>query len=271
MHSPLKLRHLGLHRHIVRVKAIDPPATPRPPAPSAASRSFAALSRGPAHLSQPPARIELLPRWSASFSSRFWQALPPAASRPRWPTGCRGASRSSLRARSARPAVRQIAAYDNVPRVLLVAAAGQGALLRGADLARYPLTELAVGLLFAATALVYRHDTAEAVIGLVFVTMLASDHADRPRAADDPQQGPDRRGRSLCLAIAVPTDPAACRSARSPPRRPGDCCSSSSSPTRPGWVSATSSWSRRWASSSVALSPRRSSSRSWPAASSAWR
>jgi leader peptidase (prepilin peptidase)/N-methyltransferase len=71
---------------------------------------------------------------------------------------------------------------------------------------RYPLTELAVGLLFAATVLVYRHHPAEAAIGLVFVTMLATvTLTDLERRII-----PNKvliAGAVLCLAIAVPTDP----------------------------------------------------------------
>jgi leader peptidase (prepilin peptidase) / N-methyltransferase len=52
----------------------------------------------------------------------------------------------------------QIAAYDNVPRIPV----------------RYPLIELAVGLAFAATAIVLRGDPAQLALGLVFVAMLAA-------------------------------------------------------------------------------------------------
>ena len=71
---------------------------------------------------------------------------------------------------------------------------------------RYPLTELAVGALFAATVLVYHHDAAEAVIGLVFVTVLAIvTLTDLERRII-----PNKvliAGAVLCLAIALPTDP----------------------------------------------------------------
>jgi len=68
----------------------------------------------------------------------------------------------------------QIAAYDNVPVV-------SWALLRGSSRccgepisARYPLTELALGALYAATVLVLWGDGGEIALGLVFVTMLVA-------------------------------------------------------------------------------------------------
>src|SRR5262249_51583089 len=72
---------------------------------------------------------------------------------------------------------------------------------------RYPLTELLVGGLFAATVLVYRHDAAEAIIGLVFVGMLAI------VTLTDLEQRiiPNKvliAATILCLSIAIPTDPA---------------------------------------------------------------
>ena len=100
----------------------------------------------------------------------------------------------------------QIAAYDNIPVI-------SWALLRGRSRCcgthispRYPLTELCVGLLFAATAIVYRDDPAEAVIGCVFVTMLAAvTLTDLERRII-----PNKillAGSILCIAIAAPTDP----------------------------------------------------------------
>lgn len=68
----------------------------------------------------------------------------------------------------------QIAAYDNVPvgswLVLRARARCCGARISP----RYPLTELVTGGLYAATALVLWDDTAEVVLGLVFVTMLVA-------------------------------------------------------------------------------------------------
>jgi leader peptidase (prepilin peptidase)/N-methyltransferase len=68
----------------------------------------------------------------------------------------------------------QIAAYDNVPVLSWLLLRGH---CRNCDAripARYPLVELAVGVAFAATALVLRHDPAQLVLGLVFVAMLAA-------------------------------------------------------------------------------------------------
>jgi leader peptidase (prepilin peptidase)/N-methyltransferase len=68
----------------------------------------------------------------------------------------------------------QIAAYDNVPVLSWLLLRGH---CRNCDAripARYPLVELAVGVAFAATAIVFRHDPAQLVLGLVFVAMLAA-------------------------------------------------------------------------------------------------
>jgi leader peptidase (prepilin peptidase) / N-methyltransferase len=100
-----------------------------------------------------------------------------------------------------------IAAYDNVP-------VGSWLLLRGRARCcgvpipvRYPLTELGLGLLFAATVIVYRDEPAEAAIGLVFVTMLAA------ITLTDLEQRiiPNKIllvGAALCVAIAAASDPA---------------------------------------------------------------
>jgi leader peptidase (prepilin peptidase)/N-methyltransferase len=100
----------------------------------------------------------------------------------------------------------QIAAYDNVPLFSWLLLRGRARCCGARISPRYPLTELAVGLLFAATVLVYRHDAAEAAIGLVFVTMLAV------ITLTDLEQRiiPNKVlivAVVLCLAIAVPTDP----------------------------------------------------------------
>ena len=101
----------------------------------------------------------------------------------------------------------QIAAYDNVPVFSWLLLRGRARCCGARISARYPLTELAVGALYAATVLVYRHDAAEAVIGLVFVAMLAI------VTLTDLEQRiiPNKvliAGAVLCLAIAAPTDPA---------------------------------------------------------------
>jgi len=101
----------------------------------------------------------------------------------------------------------QIAAYDNVPVFSWLLLGGRARCCGVRISPRYPLTELAVGLLFAATVLVYRHDATDAVIGLVFVTVLAV------VTLTDLEQRiiPNKVlivGAVLCLAIAVPADPA---------------------------------------------------------------
>jgi leader peptidase (prepilin peptidase) / N-methyltransferase len=101
----------------------------------------------------------------------------------------------------------QIAAYDNVPVFSWLLLRGRARCCGVRISPRYPLTELAVGALYVATVLVYRHDAAEAVIGLVFVAMLAIvTLTDLERRII-----PNKvliAGAILCLAIAVPTDPA---------------------------------------------------------------
>src|ERR1044072_8519773 len=67
----------------------------------------------------------------------------------------------------------QIAAYDNVPVVSWLMLRGRARCCGARISPRYPLTELALGLLFAATALALAdEDAAELVLGLVFVSTL---------------------------------------------------------------------------------------------------
>jgi leader peptidase (prepilin peptidase) / N-methyltransferase len=100
----------------------------------------------------------------------------------------------------------QIGARDNVPVVSWLVLRGRARCCGTAISPRYPLTELAVGVLYAATVIVYRHHAAEAVIGLVFVAMLAV-----ITLTDlDLRIIPNKvliAGAVLCLAIAIPTDP----------------------------------------------------------------
>jgi leader peptidase (prepilin peptidase)/N-methyltransferase len=100
----------------------------------------------------------------------------------------------------------EIAARDNVPVFSWLLLRGRARCCGAPISPRYPLTELACGLLFAATAAVYRHEPAEAAIGMVFVTVLAAiTLTDLERRII-----PNKIllvGAVLCLAIAVPTDP----------------------------------------------------------------
>lgn len=100
----------------------------------------------------------------------------------------------------------RIAAYDNVPVVSWVLLRGRARCCGARISARYPLTELSVGALSAATVLVYRHRPAEAAIGLVFVAMLAVvTLTDLERRII-----PNRAllaGAIVCVLIAAPTDP----------------------------------------------------------------
>jgi leader peptidase (prepilin peptidase)/N-methyltransferase len=68
----------------------------------------------------------------------------------------------------------QIAAYDNVPVFSWLLLRGHCRSCSARIPARYPLVELAVGLAFAATAIVLHDDPAELALGLVFVALLAA-------------------------------------------------------------------------------------------------
>jgi leader peptidase (prepilin peptidase)/N-methyltransferase len=68
----------------------------------------------------------------------------------------------------------QIAAYDNVPVVSWVLLRGRARCCEEPISPRYPLTELAMGALYAATVLVLWGDATDVALGLVFVTMLAA-------------------------------------------------------------------------------------------------
>ncbi len=100
----------------------------------------------------------------------------------------------------------QIGARDNIPVVSWLILRGRARCCGAPISPRYPLTELTVGALYAATVIVYRHDAAEAIIGLVFVAMLAV-----ITLTDlDKRIIPNKAliaGAVICLAIAIPTDP----------------------------------------------------------------
>jgi len=68
----------------------------------------------------------------------------------------------------------QIAAYDNVPVISWVILRGRARCCGMGISARYPLTELATAVLFAATVIVLWDDFGEIAIGLVFVAMLVA-------------------------------------------------------------------------------------------------
>lgn len=68
----------------------------------------------------------------------------------------------------------QIAAYDNVPVVSWLLLRGRARCCGERISARYPLTELALGALYAATVLVLWDEPWEAALGLVFVTALTA-------------------------------------------------------------------------------------------------
>jgi len=66
----------------------------------------------------------------------------------------------------------QIAAYDNVPVASWLVLRGRARCCGARISPRYPLTELALGLLYAATVLALWDDPTEVALGLVFVTTL---------------------------------------------------------------------------------------------------
>jgi leader peptidase (prepilin peptidase)/N-methyltransferase len=68
----------------------------------------------------------------------------------------------------------QIAAYDNVPVLSWVVLWGRSRCCGTRISARYPLTELTMALLYAATVLVLWDDATEIALGLVFVTTLVA-------------------------------------------------------------------------------------------------
>jgi leader peptidase (prepilin peptidase)/N-methyltransferase len=68
----------------------------------------------------------------------------------------------------------QIAAYDNVPVFSWLLLRGRARCCGERISARYPLTELALGALYAATVLVLWDEPWEVALGLVFVTALAA-------------------------------------------------------------------------------------------------
>jgi leader peptidase (prepilin peptidase)/N-methyltransferase len=100
----------------------------------------------------------------------------------------------------------QIRARDNIPVVSWLLLRGRARCCGASISPRYPLTELTVGALFAATVLVYRHDAAGAVIGLVFVAMLAVITLTDLERRIIPNKALIA-GAVICLAIAIPTDP----------------------------------------------------------------
>ncbi|HET7484220.1 MAG TPA: prepilin peptidase [Solirubrobacterales bacterium] len=68
----------------------------------------------------------------------------------------------------------QIAAYDNVPVFSWLLLRGKARCCGERISVRYPLTELALGALYAATVLVLWDDPGEVALGLVFVTTLTA-------------------------------------------------------------------------------------------------
>jgi leader peptidase (prepilin peptidase)/N-methyltransferase len=68
----------------------------------------------------------------------------------------------------------QIAAYDNVPVFSWVLLRGRSRCCHERISVRYPITELILAVLYAATVLIFWGDLTEILAGLVFVTMLVA-------------------------------------------------------------------------------------------------
>lgn len=66
----------------------------------------------------------------------------------------------------------QIAGYDNVPVFSWLLLRGRGRCCGGTISARYPLSELGLGLAYLVTVLVLRHDPVQMAVGLILVTAL---------------------------------------------------------------------------------------------------
>ncbi|HEV2727667.1 MAG TPA: prepilin peptidase [Solirubrobacterales bacterium] len=66
----------------------------------------------------------------------------------------------------------QIAAYDNVPVLSWLLLRGRARCCGATISPRYPLTELALGLLYAANGLAFHDDVPQLLLGLVFVSTL---------------------------------------------------------------------------------------------------
>lgn len=82
-------------------------------------------------------------------------------------------SESVVTGRSRCPACgAQIAAYDNVPVLSWLLLRGRARCCGAAISPRYPLTELSVGILFAAVAAVFTDEPAELALGLALVATL---------------------------------------------------------------------------------------------------
>jgi leader peptidase (prepilin peptidase)/N-methyltransferase len=101
----------------------------------------------------------------------------------------------------------QIPAYDNVPVFSWLLLRGHARCCGACISARYPLTELGLGVLFALTVLVHGDDSvSEVAIDFIFLAMLAT------ITLTDLEQRiiPNKillAGTVVCLAIAAPTDP----------------------------------------------------------------
>lgn len=68
----------------------------------------------------------------------------------------------------------QIAAYDNIPVFSWLLLGGRSRCCGDPISARYPLTELSLGALYAATVAVLWGDATDMLLGLIFVTMLVA-------------------------------------------------------------------------------------------------
>ena len=134
-----------------------------------------------------------------------------------------------------------IAAYDNIPIVSWLLLRGRCRSCGARIPARYPLVEIATGLAFAATVLVFHDEPAQLVLGLVLVATLAAITLTDLELRLIPNRillvVGDRRRRAR--RGPGPGEPAGTGDRRG--RRPAGSSSRSPSPIRGGWGWATSS------------------------------
>ena len=139
----------------------------------------------------------------------------------------------------------QIRVRDNVPIVSWLLLRGRCRDCGAPISARYPLAELTLGALFAATYLIIGDDEWwQLALGLVLCLVLVDHHAHRPRPAHHPEQGRSRRlgGRGRAGRDRRPRQPDRARGLRCDRR--GADVRRSPSPTPAGWAWATRSSSR---------------------------
>ena len=107
----------------------------------------------------------------------------------------------------------QIAARDNIPVISWLLLRGRCRHCGEPISARYPLAEIGLGVLWAATYLILGDDDGgQLALGLVLCALLADDHAHRPRSPRDPERDRSLRRRSRDRRRRGDATPTTCRS-----------------------------------------------------------